>query len=327
MMTDRDDDSVRRYREASQALDERPSAAARAAILAAAARQVDAKPQVADAPRSAHRRRWPLAAAAGVLLSTLAVMLAQRTEQEMPVFTAPVERPPEQVAAASAPPAPAPATESRVAQVPPATPPAIAPARVPRTSNSNEARAGVHAGAGDAGSRLNKATPGAPSDERMSESSAARERTEAAPAIAADATTARAKAAREPEIAGADARSAPAAPPAAPPPPVAGSPATSPSAEALGAASRALDAAKPEASTERRAARRDTAPAVPGVMRQEAARDFEHSAQAWLAYIAKLRGDGRGADADAELKRFRERYPDVHVPATALPPGAPAGTR
>jgi hypothetical protein len=100
MSTDRDDATMRRYREANAALDEGPSAATRAAILAAAARHVAAKPQAADAPRSAHRRRWPFAAAAAVLLSTLAVMMAQRTEQEMPTFTAPAERSQEKVAVA-----------------------------------------------------------------------------------------------------------------------------------------------------------------------------------------------------------------------------------
>ena len=47
-----------------------------------------------------------------------------------------------------------------------------------------------------------------------------------------------------------------------------------------------------------------------------------------LDRIVKLRGEGRHAEADAELKRFRERFPDVRVPPAALPPPAPAsGTR
>ena len=66
-----DRDLVRRYQESSAKLDERPSASTRAAILAAAAREVQAKPMAAG---TAHRRRpsWPLAAAAVVMLSTLA---------------------------------------------------------------------------------------------------------------------------------------------------------------------------------------------------------------------------------------------------------------
>ena len=47
----------------------------------------------------------------------------------------------------------------------------------------------------------------------------------------------------------------------------------------------------------------------------------------WLERIVKLRREGRDAEADAELKRFRERYPDVQVPSAALPGGAAAGTR
>lgn len=45
----------------------------------------------------------------------------------------------------------------------------------------------------------------------------------------------------------------------------------------------------------------------------------DDSAAAWLMRIIQLRRDGRHVDADAELKRFRERYPQVQVPAAALP--------
>ncbi|MGB2816234.1 MAG: hypothetical protein WBC37_03340, partial [Burkholderiaceae bacterium] len=81
-----------------------------------------------------------------------------------------------------------------------------------------------------------------------------------------------------------------------------------------------------------RAARKElapaAAPAVRGAVGEEALRDFERSAQDWLDRIVKLRGEGRHADADAELKRFRERYPEVQVPSAALPPAAPVtGTR
>ncbi len=79
-----------RYRQASDELGERPSASVRASILAAAAREVGAKPVDAAMPYRA-RPRWPLAAAAAVMLSTLAVMLAIRTNEEMPQFSAPSE--------------------------------------------------------------------------------------------------------------------------------------------------------------------------------------------------------------------------------------------
>jgi len=47
-------------------------------------------------------------------------------------------------------------------------------------------------------------------------------------------------------------------------------------------------------------------------------------AEDWLDKIIRLRRDGRHAEADAELKQFRERYPQVAIPAEALPP---TGTR
>jgi hypothetical protein len=177
MTTDRDDASLRRYREANAALDERPSAATRAAILAAAARQVEAKPQPAEAPRVT-RRRWPLAAAAAVLLSTLAVMMAQRTEQEMPTFTAPAEQSLAKVAAA--PPGSPPAAEQagRESQAPrPAAPAADSTSQTPAKNDvpaepaaRRKESAGTRAG-------------GAPTtaDARVTESKTP------APAIAADA--------------------------------------------------------------------------------------------------------------------------------------------
>ncbi len=113
-MSGDDSRSLRGYRAATDALDERPSAATRAAILAAAARQVQATPRDVQeppaAPRIAARRRWPYAAAAAVMLSTLAVMMATQTEREMPTFTAPADRAAENAAAtapSSAPPSPA----------------------------------------------------------------------------------------------------------------------------------------------------------------------------------------------------------------------------
>jgi len=48
-----DESLDRGYRAANDVLDERPSAATRAAILAAAARQVQAGPRDAQAPRGA----------------------------------------------------------------------------------------------------------------------------------------------------------------------------------------------------------------------------------------------------------------------------------
>lgn len=331
MTTDRDDASVRRYREASEALDERPSAAARAAILAAAARQVEARPRAADAPRAVHRRRWPLAAAAAVLLSTLAVMMAQRTEQEMPTFTAPAERSPDQVAVAPMRPAPAPGpTASEVQQALPPLPPASPLARAPQPTQTSEARADNLAGAVEPGARLKKAAPVAPPEARREASPATREREGASPAIAADAAAPGAQAAREQEAASAEARSVLPAPPAAAPPAIARAAPAESAAAGLGATSRAGDSAKSSAAPASRAARMEAvpAPALQGATRQDLDRNFERTAQDWLEHIVKLRGEGRHAEADAELQRFRARYPDVQVPANALAPGPPAaGTR
>jgi hypothetical protein len=330
MTTDRDDASVRRYRVASEVLDERPSAAARAAILAAAARHVEATPRAADAPRAVHRRRWPLAAAAAVLLSTLAVMMAQRTEQEMPTFTAPAERSPDQVAMTPMQPAPVSGpTASEAQQALPPAPPA-SPVRTPQPIQTNEARADDLAGAVEPGARLKKAAPAAPPEARRDASPATREREVASPAIAADTAPPMAQAAREAEAASAEARSVLPAPPAAAPPAIARAAPAESAAAGLGAASRASDSAKSNAAPASRAARMEAvpAPALQGAIRQDLARNFERTAQEWLEHIVKLRGEGRHAEADAELQRFRVRYPDVQVPANALAPGPPAaGTR
>jgi hypothetical protein len=303
MSTDRDDAPARRYREASAALDERPSAATRAAILAAAARQVDARPRPADAPRIVRRSRWPLAAAAAVLLSTLAVMMANRTGQEMPSFTAPAERAPDVVAVAPAPSVAATPSSDSAAPLP-APPIAQAPDAAAKRSTMSSAR-----------------------EERSSAPSAPKERPDAqASDVASPAASAR-PVERAPEITSAEARQEL---PAAPPAPARTAPlARSAPAPAAAGAMRAPDvaAARPEASPMERAATREAAPAPQGVARLDAVRDFEGSAPMWLERIVKLRRDGREAEADAELKRFRERYPDVQVPSAALPGGASTGSR
>ena len=268
MSTDRDDAPARRYREASAALDERPSASTRAAILAAAARQVEARPRPADAPRIVRRPRWPLAAAAAVLLSTLAVMMANRTEQEMPSFTAPAERAPEAAAIAPAPSAAASSSDSAVPL--PAPPIAQTPVPIAKRSTTSNAR-----------------------EERSSATAAPKER---------------------PDMQGSDAAS-----------PAVSARSVERAAEGASAEARQdLPAAPPRTAPLARSA---PAPAAQGAARLDTARDFERSAPMWLERIVKLRTEGREAEADAELKRFRERYPDVQVPSAALPGGAAAGTR
>lgn len=72
-------DVLRGYRAANEVLDEAPREQTRASILAAAARSVDSRPRAADRMR---RWRFPLAAAAAVLIGTIAVVVATRTERE-----------------------------------------------------------------------------------------------------------------------------------------------------------------------------------------------------------------------------------------------------
>jgi hypothetical protein len=59
--------------------------------------------------------------------------------------------------------------------------------------------------------------------------------------------------------------------------------------------------------------------AATGSVRAEADASKSSSASEWLERIIKLRRAGRHDEADVELKRFRESYPQVTVPAEALP--------
>ncbi len=315
MKTERDDSGndpgnralLDRYQQASAALDERPAASARASILAAAAREVGARP-VDAAARRPIRQRWPLAAAAAVMLSTLAVMLAIRTNEEMPQFSAPAQAPrgaADNAAPPAAPPASSPppmadlsagkleepqrqVTESRPAKtrerLARAQSEADAVAKTPREANRPA---------------LNEA----PSPPRVLKKEAAQQNV-----LAAEKENAR--------------QSAPAAFPAtaaAPEPAARAKARTEPSAAGAVAAAP-IDQASADS---RRDAGRTAAPASPSVAQVES-KQQDDSAAAWLERIIKLRREGRHEEADAELKRFRERYPQVQPPAEAL---LPAGTR
>jgi hypothetical protein len=326
-MTGDEADRVERgYRAASDALDERPSAATRAAILAAAARQVEAGPRDAAAPiavpRVAPMRRWPMAAAAAVLLSTLAVMMATRTEQEMPTFT-----PPSSVGESGAPPAAA--KPGSTAAIAPAAPSVAAADSADMKSNATTSLAKERSAAADKPPAV--IADAARRSRDMGEPTAqGSDKVTAAP-------TARAKDAVAeqslPMVA------APASPPASAPPgereaQVAGG-APEPKNEAIASSELQRPAEG------RRAQRADSAGVAQAPMRQapspalgaaagqmrgevDAAATVELRAEDWLEKIIKLRKIGRHDEADAELKRFRERYPQVQVPADAL---APSGTR
>lgn len=295
------DRSVRGYRTATDTLDERPSAATRAAILAAAARQVQAAPRDARepiaAPRVTPRKRWPYAAAAAVLLSSLAVMMATRTEREMPTFTAPTER----VAENAAPAKPVPSSEPpRSAAPPPATQEiastqASVPARAEKQAKADPSRAGATIAAGEA-----KVAPVA--EARAKEEVAVLRDTPAPAAAPPPSASVDAVAALPAQLAKRQA---------------------APAGEAT---ERRRNESADMASAERSAVR--PAPAAPpaaglgaatGSVSAEADASKPSAASEWLERIIKLRRAGRHDEADLELKRFRESYPQVTVPAEALP--------
>jgi len=295
------DRCVRGYRAATDTLDERPSAATRAAILAAAARQVQAAPRDARepiaAPRVSPRKRWPYAAAAAVLLSSLAVMMATRTEREMPTFTAPTERVPENAAPAKPVPSPEP-------PLPAAAPPASqeiastqasVPARAEKQAKADSSRAGATIAAGEV-----KVAPAA--EARAKEEVAVLRDTPAPAAAPPPSASVDAVAALPAQLAKRQA---------------------APAGEAT---ERRRNESADMASAERSAVR--PAPAAPpaaglgaatGSVSAEADASKPSAASEWLERIIKLRRAGRHDEADLELKRFRESYPQVTVPAEALP--------
>jgi hypothetical protein len=366
-MTNRDDAALRRYREASAGLDERPSDATRAAILAAAARAVNARPTSADAPRASIRRRWPLAAAATVLLSTLAALLATRTEQEMPVVEAPAGRAEEQIAAAptarTQPAAPAadardalqrsaeiaaaqrPQLDAPSASPPPAAAPIQPPAKLDsgRLAANEAAPAPVRARAAE--SKVSKPTierserdePAAlgaakPAEDVSSQGAAveapARAKTREASQSVAQETEGRSADSGRRAFPGAASGALETAPSTTAPRPAPSVAAAAPPPAALAGrdaqdGNASAEGAKREVLAKESAARQNVAPER--ALRQQAQpKDYERSPDAWLDHIAQLRRDGRHEEADAELKRLRERYPDVRVPPAALPP---TGTR
>lgn len=315
MNPQRDDELLRRYREASGALDERPAASARATILAAAAREIGARPVDAGKPAPRPRLRWPWAAAAAVMLSTLAVLLATRTEQEQPSFTPPAEPARE---AASVPAAPQPITQAESVVPPTAAGKPATPAAESRRSAAADSKAGAALAPPAASpAPLRKENRQLAAAE---ESSVAREKTEGTAKAEADVADAR--------------RRMPMAPPAASQPPASAA-ATSEAAAGTVGGLQAPGAEQQGRIGERSPSRPDQAfkpQAMTAKQRAEAADAsneskldaVEQRPEDWLKKIIGLRVDGRHDEAEADLKRFRERYPQWPVPPAAL---APSGTR
>lgn len=294
---DEDLDTLRRaHREASDQLGDGPDAGVRAAVLAAAARGVDARPQLASTSSTAaseHRpfrsRRWPMSAAVLLVVSVMTGLVATQVMRDGPehVTTIASSQPAKPEAAARKPAVAEPPSVASADTDTRAAPPAVAPAALPpapsqakRAIARNESRVGT-----------------APeTTERAAES---------APAVATPSPS------RSPFVA---------APPAAPAPPP---------QEALAKAETSADAVSraADARTAPGAARAgpSSSPDATTAMRARIGRVAEPATpEAWIERIVKLRADGDDAEADRELDALRRRYPGFIIPAKALATG---GTR
>ena len=335
----------RGYRAANDALDERPSAATRAAILAAAARQVQAGPRDVQAPRGAPRfgtmLRWPMAAAATVLLSTLAVMMAVRTEHEMPSFSPPAEIAEPRVSAAPDSPSVAASTTRQTA---PAGADVSSPA-APSTAMSAdsgvpavERKRALAKESGMAAPPIAVPPATTPPASAPSSASSARDQASASAQVDAKVMAATEGARAREEVAAQFSPAMPAAP--SPAREASRSNESTPAATVPAAPmpQAKADAPLPTDAESRRSGRADGTGAALSKLRQapaptgalgagvgtsrsevDAPTDGTLRAEDWLEKIIKLRKTGRHEEADAELKRFRERYPQVQVPAEALP--------
>lgn len=299
---DERDAIARLYREATHVLDERPDARVRAAVLAAAARAVDAKPHDAARRVVAHRyaaRRWPLAAAALVVVSIMTGLVATHGWWERPDLVdanrvrseAPI------VDRSAAEPAPT------IAQDEPRKSDPLNPGRQKAESTRQAARS---AGAIESESRA------------ADKSKSTRRESVRKPVPAArNAPTKSAATTHESPSASASA-SAPAA--TAPP---AQDVAVEPRSNTAQAKSekRSSDATPAPALAPPSIAQRSFSQGAEGRARMDA-RNWADAApaspEAWVARIVKLRTAGDDDDADREVARLKQRFPDFTIPPEAL---------
>jgi hypothetical protein len=280
-MTDPDDKLRRYYRELAR---EEPGAVLDAAILAASRRAV-ARPSAA--------RRWgPPVSIAAVLMLAVGVSLNMQREQPGVEYREPAR------------PSPAPA----------ATPPE-APAQLPvdraQSLERRDATPALRSQPAAPGARKREEKFALPSAKSKDEAPSASVAVEEKPAAKKD--TALADSAPE--------RPAP-RPYFAPEPPAAAAPASPPAASlaAPAAPARATTNASVAAPLAKESA---AAPAVAGRMKSEAdslAQGVRAQApplppEQELERIARLRLEGRHADADKALEEFRRRHPDFRIPA------------
>ena len=280
-------DALRRaHRLAADQVDERPDPSVRAAVIAAAARAVDANSRsTVQPPRGAPfaTRRWPLSAAAVLTVSVMTALIASQVLRDEPerittiASPTPLQQPqqPQQAEAVAAPDAPA-------------TAPSLDERRISRQVESKPTQ---------------KVVPPAPKREAV-----ARPR--------AFEPEARADANAELPVR--------AAPPRSPTPLPLPLPSSVEALDrAKSAVAGDVDAARTPRD-ERAAVRTEVAPtaalaSAPLTARRQVGRAAEPaSAEAWVERIVRLRAEGHDAEADRELEGLRRRYPGFEVPAAAL---------
>jgi hypothetical protein len=265
-----------------------------------------------------------MAAAAAVLLSTLAGLLAVRTEREMPSFTEAPQTAQAPVASSAAP------TVADSATAPPRSEPVPAVPRVareaarveesqraptPPTASNRAARADAPAQPQRSIAAAKPAEAEAPRDARgrsnedvsvdaSSEPRAKMLKEESAPAT---------------EAPSAGVRAAPEAFRTEPAPAVTPAPIAREKKDGVTTLSKARQ--QTPAASNATGAIGGASPSAPA---SEVDTTSAPRPEEWLEKIIRLRRNGQHVDADAELKQFRERYPQVQVPPEAL---GPSGTR
>jgi len=336
----RDEGVVGAYRAASAALDEQPRAATRAAILAAAARAVNAEPQdVQSGATSLRQRRLrdlssrigpsrrPLALVASFLVATVALVLATRTNEERndSAQSAVASKAPEQTAA-NTPAAPAdgdlraksetggstrmhetsdPAATDKVQAAPAEAKPAVPPAQPAHMQRRDLQSAAPAPSTRQDSLRRDRALADAGEPGRDLERAAS-----GASSVASN--TAPAPASPPPAV-GAVVAPAPPAPAAAPPLKEERSKDTA-MLRAAGPRAEQPAAAETDASAPERLAKARPVERTPAMSEES----VENDPVRWMERIIALRDAGRDDDADRELARLRERYVDVKVPENAL---------
>lgn len=343
------DDRVRRaYRSATAGLNESPSAAVRAAVLAAAARAVQARPTgvaadgVVPVLRGTARYRMPMAAAASVLVGTIAVLLAQRTEENLPALeepasltvradqatspVAPAQPKPAEVAQARRPSAPLGAAESERAAGVDNGGPLAADGRVrspQRSSNESRLKESAAPVSSAQESKLLESSAVAPAATTSTPAPAAFRELAAAPAVGRVSADAQPTAKRE----SADAAAGAAAERDARTPAAQSTLNKVARADALARTAQPESASVPAVPPPDRVTARPvqrTAPVadVPGLAARFESTlvpsDVAADPKRWVERIVRLRSEGRHELADAELKLFRTRYPEETIPPTAI---------